>query len=139
MSALIPALVALRPRQWVKNLFVFAGLIFSQSLFTPLIWPALGAFATFCALSGAIYVFNDVADVEKDRLHPNKRYRPIARGALSIPAALTLGVVLLVGSLVLWVEELREDCDGDAILLRVRQPRRACSDAERSMDTLRSA
>ena len=100
MSALIPALVALRPRQWVKNLFVFAGLIFSQSLFTPLIWPALGAFATFCALSGAIYVFNDVADVEKDRLHPNKRYRPIARGALSIPAALTLGVVLLVGSLV---------------------------------------
>ena len=100
MSALIPALVALRPRQWVKNLFVFAGLIFSQSLFTPLIWPALGAFATFCALSGAIYVFNDGADVEKDRLHPNKRYRPIARGALSIPAALTLGVVLLVGSLV---------------------------------------
>ena len=100
MSALIPALVALRPRQWVKNLFVFAGLIFSQSLFTPLVWPALAAFAIFCALSGAIYVFNDVADVEKDRLHPTKRNRPIARGALSIPAALTLGVALLLGSLV---------------------------------------
>lgn len=100
MSPPIAALAALRPRQWVKNLFVFAGLIFSQSLFTPLLWPALAAFAIFCALSGAIYVFNDVADVEKDRLHPTKRTRPIARGALSIPVALTLGVLLLVGSLV---------------------------------------
>ncbi len=99
MSPPIAALAALRPRQWVKNLFVFAGLIFSQSLFTPLLWPALAAFAIFCALSGAIYVFNDVADVEKDRLHPTKRTRPIARGALSIPAALILGVLLLVGSL----------------------------------------
>jgi len=100
LGQLRAAVASLRPRQWVKNLFVFAAVTFSQNLFTPLIWPALGAFATFCALSGAIYVFNDVADVEKDRLHPNKRYRPIARGALSIPAALTLGVVLLVGSLV---------------------------------------
>ncbi|HZP37990.1 MAG TPA: decaprenyl-phosphate phosphoribosyltransferase [Methylomirabilota bacterium] len=99
MSPPIATLAVLRPRQWVKNLFVFAGLIFSQSLFTPLLWPALAAFAIFCALSGAIYVFNDVADVEKDRIHPTKRTRPIARGALSIPAALTLGVLLLVGSL----------------------------------------
>jgi len=99
VSPPIATLAVLRPRQWVKNLFVFAGLIFSQSLFTPLLWPALAAFAIFCALSGAIYVFNDVADVEKDRIHPTKRTRPIARGALSIPAALTLGVLLLVGSL----------------------------------------
>ncbi|HEV3346336.1 MAG TPA: UbiA family prenyltransferase, partial [Methylomirabilota bacterium] len=90
MSTLVAVLAALRPRQWVKNFFVFAGLIFSQSLFTPLVWPALAAFVIFCALSGAIYVFNDVADVEKDRLHPTKRYRPIARGALSLPAALVL-------------------------------------------------
>lgn len=100
VSTLVAAFVALRPRQWVKNLFVFAGLIFSQSLFTPLIWPALGAFLIFCALSGAIYVFNDLADVEKDRLHPTKRYRPIARGALSVPAAAGLGVLMLAGSLV---------------------------------------
>jgi 4-hydroxybenzoate polyprenyltransferase len=53
----------------------------------------------FCVLSGAIYVFNDVADVEKDRLHPTKRHRPIARGSISIPGALVLGVLLLVGSL----------------------------------------
>ncbi|HSB41388.1 MAG TPA: decaprenyl-phosphate phosphoribosyltransferase [Methylomirabilota bacterium] len=91
-------LAALRPRQWVKNFFVFAGLIFSQSLFTPLVWPALGAFVIFCVLSGAIYVFNDVADVEKDRLHPTKRHRPIARGSISIPGAVVLGVLLLVGS-----------------------------------------
>ncbi len=101
MSVVAAVLLSLRPRQWAKNLFVFAGLIFSQSLFTPLVWPALGAFAIFCALSGAIYVFNDVADVEKDRRHPTKRNRPIARGALSVRAATTIGVVLVVGSLIL--------------------------------------
>ena len=93
-------LLSLRPRQWVKNFFVFAGLIFSQSLFTPLVWRALAAFAIFCALSGAVYLFNDLADMEKDRLHPTKRRRPIASGALSVPAAVALGVLTLVGSLV---------------------------------------
>jgi 4-hydroxybenzoate polyprenyltransferase len=99
VSLVLAAGTSLRPRQWVKNLFVFAGLIFSQSLFTPLFWPALGAFLIFCALSGAIYVFNDVADVHRDRLHPEKRYRPVASGALPIPAALGLGLALLAGSL----------------------------------------
>ena len=66
----------------MKNLFVFAAVIFSQNLFTPLIWPALAAFAIFCALSGAIYLVNDLADVDKDRQHPVKRHRPIASGAL---------------------------------------------------------
>ena len=93
-------LLSLRPRQWVKNFFVFAGLIFSQSLFTPLVWPALAAFAIFCALSGAVYLFNDLADMEKDRLHPTKRRRPIASGALSVPAGAAIGVLTLVGSLV---------------------------------------
>jgi 4-hydroxybenzoate polyprenyltransferase len=100
VSVLAAAVVSLRPRQWAKNLFVFAGLIFSQSLFTPLVWPALGAFLIFCALSGSIYVFNDLADLEKDRVHPTKRNRPIASGRLPVPAAAGLGVVLLVGSLV---------------------------------------
>src|SRR5213595_721067 len=54
-------LVSLRPRQWVKNLFVFAGLVFGQRLFTPAVWPALGAFAIFCGLSGAIYLVNVAA------------------------------------------------------------------------------
>ena len=92
--------VSLRPRQWVKNLFVFAGLVFSQRLFTPSAWTALGAFAIFCALSGAIYLFNDVADRDKDRLHPKKRERPIAAGRLPVPVALMTGVVLILGGLV---------------------------------------
>src|SRR5262249_57775543 len=84
---LAAVLVSLRPRQWVKNLFVFAGLVFGQRLFTDSFWPALGAFAIFCALSGAIYLVNDVADRDKDRLHPKKRERPIAAGPLPVPLA----------------------------------------------------
>jgi 4-hydroxybenzoate polyprenyltransferase len=92
------ALIAsLRPRQWVKNLIVFAGVIFSQQLLTPLVWTALGAFIIFCGLSGAIYLFNDVMDAERDRLHPSKRLRPIASGVLSPSAAVVLGGLLLAG------------------------------------------
>jgi 4-hydroxybenzoate polyprenyltransferase len=94
-------LTSLRPRQWVKNLFVFAGLIFAQKLFTSLVWPALAAFVLFCALSGAIYLLNDVADRERDRLHPRKRDRPIASGEISVGAAVVIGIVLLFGSLAL--------------------------------------
>jgi len=92
-------LASLRPRQWVKNLFVFAGVIFSQQMLTPLAWTALGAFVIFCGLSGAIYLFNDVMDAERDRLHPSKRLRPIASGTLSQPTAVVFGVLLLLGCL----------------------------------------
>ena len=92
---------SLRPRQWVKNLFVLAGVIFSRNLFTPLLWPALGAFVLFCALSGGIYLLNDVADYDKDRLHPTKRLRPVAAGALSRWVALWIGAIVLLGSLAL--------------------------------------
>ncbi len=92
-------LASLRPRQWVKNLFVFAGLIFSQNLFTPLAWRAVAAFVMFCGLSGAIYLFNDVADIDKDRRHPLKRRRPIASGALPARAALAVGGALIATSL----------------------------------------
>jgi 4-hydroxybenzoate polyprenyltransferase len=95
----LAVLVSLRPRQWVKNLFVFAGVIFSQQMLTPLAWTALGAFAIFCGLSGAIYLFNDVADAERDRLHPTKRLRPIASGRISPVTASLVGVLLLAGSL----------------------------------------
>jgi 4-hydroxybenzoate polyprenyltransferase len=91
--------VSLRPRQWVKNLFVFAGLVFAQRLFTASVWPALGAFAIFCALSGAIYLLNDVADRDKDRLHPRKRERPIASGLLPVSVALGSAIVLIVAGL----------------------------------------
>jgi 4-hydroxybenzoate polyprenyltransferase len=92
-------LVSLRPRQWVKNLFVFGGLVFSQRLFTASVWPALGAFAIFCGLSGAIYLLNDVADRDKDRLHPRKRERPIASGLLPVPVALASAAVLILAGL----------------------------------------
>ena len=92
-------LASLRPRQWVKNLFVFAGVIYSQQLLTPRIWPALAAFAIFCGLSGAIYLFNDVADADKDRLHPSKRLRPIASGAVPLGVAVVFGVALSAGCL----------------------------------------
>jgi len=92
-------LASLRPRQWVKNLFVFAGVIFSQQMLTPLAWTALGAFVIFCGLSGATYLFNDVMDAERDRLHPSKRLRPIASGVLSRPTAVVFGVLLLSGCL----------------------------------------
>jgi 4-hydroxybenzoate polyprenyltransferase len=93
-------LVSLRPRQWVKNLFVFAGLVFGQRLFTPAVWPALAAFGIFCVLSGAIYLINDVADRDKDRLHPKKRERPIAAGRVSPRLALGVAVVLVAGGLI---------------------------------------
>ena len=99
MRTILALLASLRPRQWVKNLFVFAGVIFSQQMLTPLAWMAFGAFAIFCGLSGAIYLFNDVADVERDRLHPTKRLRPIASGKVSRTTATVVAVLLLAGSL----------------------------------------
>jgi 4-hydroxybenzoate polyprenyltransferase len=99
MRGLRAALVSLRPRQWVKNLFVFAAVVFAQKLFTPLIWPALGAFVIFCGLSGAVYLINDVADRDKDRRHPLKRLRPIASGALPPAVAVLLAALLVAACL----------------------------------------
>jgi len=91
--------VSLRPNQWTKNLIVFAALALSKHLFEPepLARVAL-AFVLFCALSGTVYLLNDVADFERDRLHPVKRLRPIASGALSRRAAALLAVGLGVAS-----------------------------------------
>jgi 4-hydroxybenzoate polyprenyltransferase len=87
--------VSLRPEQWTKNLVVLAALAFSKHLFErgPLLRSLL-AFAIFCGLSGAVYLLNDVADVERDRLHPLKKLRPIASGQLSVRTAVSIAVVL---------------------------------------------
>jgi 4-hydroxybenzoate polyprenyltransferase len=92
--------LSLRPHQWTKNLMVFAAPALSKHLFEwgPLEKSVL-AFVIFCALSGTVYLLNDVADLERDRLHPRKRLRPIASGALSPRAAALLAVVLGLGSL----------------------------------------
>jgi 4-hydroxybenzoate polyprenyltransferase len=100
MEMLRAIVVSMRPRQWVKNLFVLAGLVFSQRLFTGSAWTALAAFAVFCGLSGAIYLLNDVADRERDRLDPRKRERPVAAGRLPVSVAIAAAAALLAGGLV---------------------------------------
>ena len=92
-------LVALRPRQWSKNLLVFAGIIFADKLGDPVRWAeALVCFVAYCAISSASYLGNDVRDRHDDRLHPVKRSRPIARGELSVRAALLLAAGLAVAA-----------------------------------------
>ena len=98
----VAALVAMRPRQWTKNLLLFAGIVFAAKLGDPSRWAAaVAAFAAYCAASSAAYLVNDVHDVASDRLHPVKRFRPVARGELGRRAALALAGVLLVVALVL--------------------------------------
>jgi 4-hydroxybenzoate polyprenyltransferase len=99
VDVLLAVLVSLRPGQWSKNLFVFAGLIFGHKLFTPAAGTAVAAFAVFCALSGAVYLLNDVADRERDRRHPRKRGRPVAAGRLAPRTAVVLATILIVGAL----------------------------------------
>jgi 4-hydroxybenzoate polyprenyltransferase len=92
-------LKSLRPQQWTKNLFVFAGLLFSGRLLDRTAWPAaLATFLIFCGLSGAVYLVNDVLDRAADSQHPAKRHRPVASGALSPAAALTAAIVLAAAS-----------------------------------------
>jgi len=95
---------SLRPEQWSKNLFVFAALLFGgQLLHRGAVWHAVGAFAIFCALSGAVYLVNDVADRDADRRHPLKRTRAVASGHLSPATALAAAALLGAGALVLAV------------------------------------
>lgn len=90
----------LRPKQWTKNLLLFAALVFARKLLDPqaAITAAL-AFVAFCLASSSVYVLNDLIDAERDRLHPEKRHRPIASGRVSSYAAVALSVVLTLGAL----------------------------------------
>lgn len=91
----------LRPRQWIKNFFVLAPLLFSgQAMQREFQVRALAAFAVFCLLASGVYAFNDVMDRTSDRSHPVKRLRPVASGAVTASGALTLSVVLLLGSVI---------------------------------------
>jgi 4-hydroxybenzoate polyprenyltransferase len=91
----VSLLLSLRPSQWTKNLFVFAALMFGQRLLDPTaVMQATAAFAIFCALSGVVYLINDVADREADRRHPVKMYRPIASGDLPVRVALATAAIL---------------------------------------------
>jgi 4-hydroxybenzoate polyprenyltransferase len=105
-STLRLVLRSLRPEQWTKNLFVFAGVLFGGHLLDlPAMARAVAAFGIFCALSGVVYIFNDLADRAADQRHPLKRLRPIASGRLSpataMVAATALGLTALVAAVLL--------------------------------------
>jgi 4-hydroxybenzoate polyprenyltransferase len=90
----------MRPRQWIKNAFVFTALVFSEErLWTQpdKVLLILGAFVVFCMAASSIYLINDLVDIERDRAHPKKRHRPLASGKLS-PILAALAAVLLIGA-----------------------------------------
>ncbi|MDJ0795350.1 MAG: decaprenyl-phosphate phosphoribosyltransferase [Calothrix sp. MO_167.B12] len=98
-------LTALRPRQWTKNLVVFAAPLFAFSINLQSLLGGWLAFMLFCATSSSFYLFNDIVDVESDRQHPIKCKRPIAAGLISIPIALGMAVILLVGAITIaWLQ-----------------------------------
>ena len=91
-----------RPKQWTKNGFVLAGVVFSgDALQVPSVVAALLAFVAFCALSGAVYATNDILDVAEDRKHPTKRLRPVASGEIPLRIAALYAVLLAAGGLAL--------------------------------------
>lgn len=97
---LIHLLKAMRPRQWTKNGFIFFALIFDKQLFQggPFL-KTLEGFFLFCLISSSVYLFNDIADIEADRLHPEKKKRPLASGRLPVNVAVISAVILAVVSL----------------------------------------
>ena len=97
MTALRSLLRTMRPKQWTKNAAIFAALIFDAKVFQrgPLL-RTLAGFLLLCAVTGAVYIINDLADMEKDRRHPTKRNRPLASGALPVPVAIA-GMLVLLG------------------------------------------
>ncbi len=91
MRRLLARIELLRPQQWVKNAFVLVGLVFGHAWRdAATLWAALGATLAFCLASGAVYAFNDARDAAQDRGHPDKRRRPVARGA--VPPAEAMGI-----------------------------------------------
>lgn len=102
-------LLSTRPRQWIKNIFVFPALLFSQHLFdSGYVLRSVVAALCFCLLSGAVYLFNDVLDRDRDRLHPEKCHRPIAAGRVPVWLALVVSLFLagggILGSFLLHVQ-----------------------------------
>jgi len=90
-----------RPRQWLKNLSIFAAPVFAARLFMGDTFSlSLKAFIVFCAMSSGAYFLNDIVDAPRDRLHPIKKNRPIASGKLSMPLALFVSLVLIAGSII---------------------------------------
>ncbi|MCJ7584516.1 MAG: decaprenyl-phosphate phosphoribosyltransferase [Anaerolineales bacterium] len=95
-------LKTMRPRHWTKNAFIFAALVFDGKLFDlPDFLRTLAGFGLFCLISSAVYIFNDLFDLEADRQHPVKRDRPLASGKLAVPVAIAAGSILTFMTLAL--------------------------------------
>ena len=89
-------LKTMRPRQWTKNVFIFAALVFDKQFFVvDSFLRTMAGFALFCLISSSVYIFNDLADIEADRKHPEKKKRPIPSGQLSVGAAWAAGILLV--------------------------------------------
>lgn len=90
----------MRPKQFIKNLFVFVGIIFSGNLLnTDMLLKVTGAFVVFCLLSGGVYLINDIMDIEKDRRHPRKKLRPLPSGLITVKGAAVAAIMASVFSL----------------------------------------
>jgi hypothetical protein len=112
-STLAALLVAMRPSEWIKNLLVFAGLLFSQKLKqSPQVVDATITFAAFCAVSSAGYLFNDLRDIAHDRQHPKKRTRPIASGELKPSTAIAAAIGLAAGAVLVAVAAVSAEVGG---------------------------
>lgn len=104
MKDSLPYLIlrALRPKQWTKNVAIFAALVFSQRFFeTNYLLETTLAFFLFCFISGSIYILNDLVDLEQDKKHPQKSKRPLASGRLKPSVAMIVGVILLSSSMII--------------------------------------
>jgi 4-hydroxybenzoate polyprenyltransferase len=98
----LPLLKALRPHQWIKNMIIFAPLLFSQNIFNlNMLFKTLEGFFLFCMLCGGVYLINDLLDLEEDRKHPVKKNRPLASGQLSPKLAIITATLLTILSLTL--------------------------------------
>lgn len=93
----------LRPKQWLKNFAVFAPLVFNGQLFSDnqALTNDVFAFFAFCGLSSSVYIINDIFDIKKDRLHPFKKFRPLANKDISVPFAIGLCIVLIIGAIII--------------------------------------
>jgi 4-hydroxybenzoate polyprenyltransferase len=100
MKTAAAVFTSLRPKQWTKNLLIFAGILFSQNIFAVhMLLSVFGAFLVFCLLSGSVYIINDIVDADRDRKHPLKSKRPIASGALDTRTAYASFIVIVTACL----------------------------------------
>lgn len=102
MKLIYNVLRLVRPRQWIKNFALFASITFSGELFNyPLLQTVALGFIVFCGLSSATYIINDIFDVKKDKLHPFKKFRPLASGEIPISFGISFAILLVISSLYL--------------------------------------